>query len=322
MFDPILLARAQARISEKKAAREARAARRHDEIHAAVPGIAAIEGQMRSGLLRAVRETFASGEKGESAMEACREHNLALRMKRSRMLTDHGYPADALDEAPDCLLCGDAGFTDGKPCFCLRQLYADMQLQSLDQRLDLLGQSFETFDLPIFSAEEDPLERESPRDRMKLLLEYCRKYTRRFGRDSANLLLRGGPGLGKTFLCACMAGEVAAGSHWVIYETAANAVALMEAEKFARDGVSGELAERLFACDLLLLDDLGAEFVTPFAQSALYQLLSARLSEHRPTIAATVLTEEELRRRYPPQMASRLESFELLPLFGEDLRRK
>ena len=322
MFDPILFARAQTVLSENRTAREAKAARRRDEIYAALPEIADIDAQMRSGLLRAVKESFSGGTAGETAMEACRERNLALKARRIELLVTHNHPPNATDTVPDCSLCDDTGFSDGKPCSCLKQICSDLQLSALDRRLDFNRQCFESFDLSLFSADDNPSERESPRDRMNLFLEYCHKYARRFDRDSANLLLRGGPGLGKSFLCACIAGVVGAGPHWVIYETASAAVGFMETEKFSRDSISSGLAERLFLCDLLLLDDLGAEFSTPFAQSALLQLLSARMAEHRPTIAVTVLTEEELRRRYPAQLVSRLDAFELLPFFGTDLRRK
>ena len=322
MFDPIILSRAQARLSEGRAEREARAVRRRDNIYANLPDIELIDAEMRTGLLRAVREAFSGNPGCEIAMETCRERNLALRAKRSELLQANGYPPGVMDNPPECLLCSDTGFSDGAPCACLRLICADMQWRCLDERLDLRRQNFESFDLSLFSPEEDPLERESPRDRMKLFLEYCRKYARRFGRDSANLLLRGDPGLGKTFLCACIAGVVSAGPHWVIYETSVSAVALMEGDKFSRDFSSGEQTERLFECDLLLLDDLGAEFSTPFSHAALFSLLSARISGRRPTVATTVLREEDIRRRYPPQLTSRLESFELLPLFGADLRRK
>ncbi|MCL2747773.1 MAG: ATP-binding protein [Oscillospiraceae bacterium] len=322
MFDPVLLARAQTLLAERRAVRDARGKKRRDEIYGSIPDIAAIDAEMRDGLLKAVRQVFSGGPAGEGAMVDCRERNLALRAKRTELLVENNYSPGALDLLPDCPLCDDQGFSEGKPCACLRKIHADMQRRLLDSRLDIREQCFENFDLSLFSPKEDLEEKESPRERMSLLLEYCRKYARRFGGDSDNLLLRGGPGLGKTYLCACIAGVVAAGPHWVIYETVASALGIMEAEKFTRDSATEGRGARLTDCDLLLLDDLGAEFHTPFSQSAILSLLSARLSGKRQTIVTTVLGEEELRRRYPPQLASRLEAFALLPLFGGDLRRR
>jgi DNA replication protein DnaC len=322
VFDTVLLSQAQTRLTERRSARAVLTARRRTEIYAALPEAADIDAQMRSGLVRAVRDAFLGGARGAAALEACRERNLALHGRRAELLVENGYAPGALDEKPDCPVCEDTGFADNRPCACLTQIYGGLQRGVLSRRLDLERQSFDTFDLSLFSDETDPAERESPRDRMDLLQAYCRKYVNRFAPDSADLLLRGGPGTGKTFLCACIAGALAAGPRWVVYETAADAVGYMEAEKFLRDPLSAERADRLLACELLLLDDLGAEFATPFSQSALFHLLSVRLAEKRRTIAVTALTEEELRRRYPPQLSSRLEAFDLLPLFGGDLRRR
>jgi DNA replication protein DnaC len=322
LFDPILLSQARTRLTARHSARSALASRRREEIYGALPEVAAIDAQMRAGLARAVRKAFLGGPQGASALEDCRERNLILRGRRAELLAENGYPPGALDDQPECPACDDTGFADDQICACLTRVYGGLQRRALSQRLDLDRQSFASFDLSLFSDEEDSDERESPRVRMKLLRDYCQKYVHRFGPEAADLLLRGGPGTGKTFLLSCIAGELAAGPHWVAYETAADAVGYMEAEKFLRDPASAERADRLLSCELLLLDDLGAEFATPFSLAALFQLLSHRMAENRRTIAATALSEAELRRRYPPQLSSRLEAFELLPLFGGDLRRR
>ena len=75
------------------------------------------------------------------------------------------------------------------------------------------------------------------------------------------------------------------------------------------------------SCDLMILDDLGTEMATPMAQSALYTLVNNRLVAGRKTIISTNLPEEELVRRYTPQIASRiLGEFQRLPFVGEDIR--
>ena len=72
----------------------------------------------------------------------------------------------------------------------------------------------------------------------------------------------------------------------------------------------------------MILDDLGTEMVTQMSQSALYTLINNRLVNERPTIISTNLPEEELTRRYTPQIASRiLGEFQIIPFVGEDIRR-
>ncbi|MDR0671892.1 MAG: ATP-binding protein [Oscillospiraceae bacterium] len=318
-LDPVCLGQARVLLAQSKAAASTRLSVRRAEIYGALPAVRAIDEEMRAGLLRAVRDAL-SGE--EAALERCRAHNLSLRARRGALLAAGGYPPDALDDRPACALCGDTGTTgDGRLCACLRQLCIREQRRALSEKLDMAEQTFAAFDLRRFSAEADPSHGLSPRDHMDIMREYCAAYVERFGPDSPNLLFRGGAGLGKTFLCACIAGALCERGHWVLYETAAGAFALMEAQKFARDENAGEEARRLLRCDLLILDDVGAEFSTPFAQAAFHQILSARLGAGRRTLLVSGLTEEELRGRYTPQITSRLEGFELLPFFGADLRR-
>ncbi|MDR1158605.1 MAG: ATP-binding protein [Oscillospiraceae bacterium] len=318
-LDPVCLGQARVLLAQNKAAAGVRLSARRAEIYETQPAVQAIDDEMRAGLLRAVRDTL-SGE--EAALERCRARNLSLRARRDALLAAGGYPPDALDDRPACTLCGDTGATaDGRLCDCLRRLCIREQRRVLSEKLDIVGQTFAVFDLQRFPAETDPSHGLSPRNHMGIMREYCVKYVERFGPDSPNLLFRGGAGLGKTFLCACIAGALCERGHWVLCETAAGAFALMEAQKFARDENAGEEVRRLLHCDLLILDDVGAEFATPFAQSAFHQILSARLGAGRQTLLVSGLTEEELRSRYTPQITSRLEAFELLPFFGADLRK-
>ena len=138
------------------------------------------------------------------------------------------------------------------------------------------------------------------------------------------MLLFGDPGLGKTFLSACIARVVSEDGFSVVYDTAGHIFAQFEASKFRRDDVDepDESVERCMACDLLILDDLGTEMTTAFVQSALYQLLNSRLLAGRSTIISTNLDPDQIGRRYSAQIMSRLEGeFELLPFIGQDIRR-
>ena len=69
------------------------------------------------------------------------------------------------------------------------------------------------------------------------------------------------------------------------------------------------------------MDDLGTELSGQFVTSALYTLINDRLMESKPTIISTNLSEDELSRRYNPQIASRLKgSYRRMAFVGEDIR--
>ena len=190
--------------------------------------------------------------------------------------------------------------------------------------LDLGNQSFESFSLEWYSETEDPALGVSPRENMDWIYRTCKRYAAAFGPGSGNLLLTGEPGLGKTFLSAAIAREASEEGFSVVYDTAAHIFDRFEARKFGRE--AGEAVEadvdRVVDCDLLILDDLGTELTTPFVQSALYSIVNGRIVDRRATILSTNLKLDELARRYAPQTVSRIEGeYQVLPFFGEDIRR-
>ena len=72
---------------------------------------------------------------------------------------------------------------------------------------------------------------------------------------------------------------------------------------------------------MLILDDLGSEFTTPFVQSALYTLINTRLTQNRATVISSNLSMDGIRSRYNGQTASRLEGeYRVLRFYGEDIR--
>ena len=196
----------------------------------------------------------------------------------------------------------------------------------LSKLLDLGEQSFDAFRLDYYSQTPWPGRGTSPRENMEFVHEVCLSYARKFGKfPIKNLFLSGAPGLGKTFLSACIARTVSERGHSVVYDTAGNVFAQFEARKFQRDSADGREAKdetrRYLNCDLLILDDLGSELTTQFTQSALYELVNTRLVGGRHTVISSNLSMEEAARRYAPQIASRLEGeYHILHFFGDDIR--
>jgi DNA replication protein DnaC len=74
---------------------------------------------------------------------------------------------------------------------------------------------------------------------------------------------------------------------------------------------------------LLIVDDLGTEMAGQFVTASLYALVNDRILAGKPTIISTNLTAEDLKRRYSPQIVSRLMgNFIRVPFLGEDIRVK
>jgi DNA replication protein DnaC len=135
--------------------------------------------------------------------------------------------------------------------------------------------------------------------------------------------MTGTPGVGKTFLSACIARTVSAQGFSVVYDTAINVFAQFENAHFTREEESRVSKRRYLLSDLLILDDLGSEMTTPFVQSALYELVNTRLINHKATVISTNLSPEEMSLRYSMQSTSRLlGEYQMLKFQGPDIRQK
>ena len=74
--------------------------------------------------------------------------------------------------------------------------------------------------------------------------------------------------------------------------------------------------------DLLILDDLGAEFPSPFNLATVYNLINTRCNRRKPTIISTNLTAQELEQKYSHRVVSRLFSLlDCLRFVGKDIRQ-
>ena len=325
-YEQNVLRRAAERLEGQRRRREEAQNARRREIYAAIPRVAEIDRQLRRTIVDIIAASLRQGNDPVPAIGAVRDKNLDLQAERAELLVAHGYPADALDDKPACPRCSDTGWRGAVMCDCLKSLCAQEQIKELSKLLDLGEQSFDTFSLDVYSPAPWRGSGISPRENMEMVYEICLNYAQKFGRFYFNnLFLSGAPGLGKTFLSACIARTVSENGFSVVYDTAVNIFSRFEDRKFSRDAEDTREARdetrRYLSCDLLILDDLGSEMTTPFVQSALYTLINSRLTADRRTVISSNLSMEDVRRRYAPQIASRLEGeYRVLPFFGEDIR--
>ena len=323
-YDPNVLRRAVDRLEGERRRRRVELDRLRDRAYGREPRLAQLDRQLQGTMAQLVAATLRQGGNPAQAVRTVKEKNLDLQQERAVLLGAMGLPADALEDKPACPLCGDTGWRGAQMCDCLKRLCAQEQIRELSRMLDIGSQSFDTFELDWYSPDRGSLPR-SPRENAQRNLNLCRDFAARFRPGRENLLLFGAPGLGKTFLSACIARVVSEDGFSVVYDTAGHVFSQFESAKFRRDDdgdTAGEDVERCMNCDLLILDDLGSEMTTSFVQSALYQIVNTRQMERRSTIISTNLTPGELARRYTPQIASRIEGeYTLLPFAGEDIRK-
>ena len=317
-YSAAVLQRARARLEQQNDRRRRDFEGRAQTAYARQPRLREVERAQRGVMASVLAAAFDRGTDPLAAVEEAKQQSRALEQQAQALLLEAGLPADYLDETPSCPQCGDSGYVGAQMCGCLRELCRQEQLAELSALFPTGQECFERFDLRLYPDRYDPTFRASPRKLMQSNFEACKAYADGFSREAGNLLLSGAPGLGKTFLSACIARRVADAGFSVEYVSAVRLFADYEAVRFG----GGEADLKKYAvCDLLILDDLGTELTTQLVVSTLYTLINTRLLERRPTIVNTNLRPDEIGTRYGPQLGSRLAGlFQTLPFAGNDIR--
>lgn len=112
---------------------------------------------------------------------------------------------------------------------------------------------------------------------------------RRFARDPYGwLILRGGYGSGKTHLAAAIANEAVDGRAQVLFAVVPDLLDHLRSAFAPNSPVQyDEMFEGVRTTHLLVLDDLGTESSTPWAQEKLYQIINYRYNYTLPTVITT-----------------------------------
>ena len=321
-FDKEILRQINMKLAGRRAANEAQADARREDIYEKIPRIREIDTELRLTPVQIVRAAFGNREDAAPKLEEVKKKNLALQAERAEVLAANGYSRDFLDVHYTCPICEDKGYiSPGEPCECLLEEYKKAQTGKLRETFGFDVKPFDSFKLGYYSDERkgNPV---SPRENMTLNLNICKKFAEKFGVITENLFINGDTGLGKTHLASCVALEVAGKGYSVRYGTAFEILGAFEDKKFNRD-VGEDKTEDYKKADLLIIDDLGAEMITQFSTAVLYNLMSTREIAGKSTIIISPLTVGEISAKYTPQIASRL-SGNYIPLYcvGEDIRKK
>jgi DNA replication protein DnaC len=221
---------------------------------------------------------------------------------------DNDLPIPGLGK-PDCLICrgsgfytpavapGEPGFGRAVPCSCWRAEREQGRLSRIvnaNQAAALDGLTFDSF-----ITEGHGL---TPNE--KRSLQFAKKETRAYAEaPSGWLLLRGGYGCGKTHLAAAVANYRLERGHPVLFLNTPDLLDhLRAAYSPSAETTYDERFDQVRTTPLLILDDLGAQSNTEWAQEKLFQIINHRYATRLPTVITTNLDEDE----FEPRLRSRL----------------
>lgn len=239
-----------------------------------------------------------------------------LKNRQAEILASLGKPASYLDDIYTCEKCRDTGFIGTVKCECFRKreielLYKESNLKNMAGNF-----TFEDFDLNLYSeADEDERTGRNAKDLAENALNAAKTFVEEFDKTKGNLFIYGNTGLGKTFLSTCIATALINTTHSVVYVTAT--------EFFNKLNTFDEAVESspILDCDLLIIDDLGTEYLSEISASKLFYCINERLLRGKSCVISTNLDLKSVRDHYSERLFSRIvSSYKVIKLCGRDLR--
>ncbi|MBF6589640.1 MAG: ATP-binding protein [Ktedonobacterales bacterium] len=233
-----------------------------------------------------------------------REFRARLEARRATSAAETGQAASGtLTTAADiCPLCGGAGylrqelacddpfFGQPVPCKCKERELEERRRQELDRFLSLkpfADKTFETFDPKLPQVRE------------------AYDIARRYASDPPGwLVISGSFGCGKTHLAAAIAHQRLATGSSVFFAVVPDLLDHLRAAFAPTSEITYDaMFDRIREVELLILDDLGAENGTAWAQEKLFQLINYRYNYRIPTV---ITTNNQLQSRMDERLRSRL----------------
>ncbi|MCM1127530.1 MAG: ATP-binding protein [Lachnospiraceae bacterium] len=235
-------------------------------------------------------------------------------MKRE-LLTNAGLPEDYLQPVYDCPDCKDTGYQNGQKCHCFKQAVIDLLYEQSGIRGMLEQENFDTLSYDYYQGEDLALFQRN--------VAICQNFIKSFSADYHNLFFYGTVGTGKSFLSGCIARELIEAGYSVIYFSAAGLFETLSRNMYdyKNKEESRNLHEDLHGCDLLIIDDLGTEYMNNATASLFFSLLNERHLNKKATIISTNLFLEDIQNRYSERIFSRIMSnYTICKFTGSDIR--
>ena len=190
------------------------------------------------------------------------------------------------------------------PCLCKIEEIAERRLEDLRKasNLGLLSRmTFDNFRVDGFRPHEEQTLRQAYRR------------AREFAEDPDGwLILLGDYGCGKTHLAAAIANYCVQRGHPSLFVVVPDLLDHLRATYSPGSSVSyDERFEAILTAPLLILDDLGTQQTTPWAQEKLYQVFNYRYNARLPT----VVTSNRLLEEIDPRLRSRMSDPELCQIY-------
>jgi DNA replication protein DnaC len=297
---------------------------RQIEVYKKIPRIKDIDASLRNIGLEIAKAVIKGNDDMKSLIEREKKVCTDLRVEKAELLTKHNFPVDYMEPKYRCPDCQDTGYIGSEKCHCLKQRIIDKHYDQSNIRNILKKENFEMFVFDYYSPHKFNGEQVSPRKNIEDIFKACIEFVNNFDTTSQNLFFYGDSGLGKTFLSNCIAKDLLDKGKLVIYQTSSSLIEILREAQFDNNDTGfKEKLEDVFDCELLIIDDLGTEYITDFSQMELFNLINKRLITQKKMIISTNLSLDNFFNTYPERITSRIfGNFTMFKFYGEDIRIK
>ncbi len=295
---------------------------KRDEIYEKIPRVREIDKILSETSIQISKKILSDNSELDTLIYYLKTKNEDLIKEKNQLLHKNGYIDDSF--AYKCKICKDTGYVGNKKCRCFSQKMIDKFYEFSNLKNVLNKQNFSNFKLDYFPTDISDDRGISSRKNMEYIYKRSIYFIDNFKKLSINILMTGEPGLGKTFLCSCIAKEVMDKGYTVLYLTSAQLFKQVEKARFddSSKKISNDYINMLYDVDLLIMDDMGTEFSTSVTDAEFFNIVNTRIMEERSTIISTNLNLKNFGDHYTKRVVSRLVgSYEQWYFFGRDIRR-
>ncbi|WP_084054390.1 ATP-binding protein [Desulfonispora thiosulfatigenes] len=241
-------------------------------------------------------------EKNYSKAKIIDEQMNQLLEEKTLILKANSISLDIYEPKWNCSTCKDKGYVrPGVLCDCYKQEHFDQLFFKSGIKGNMQVQTFDNFKLSYY---KDPIAMSKKIERCK---DFVRKIVAKEGQN--NLFFTGDVGRGKTHLSVAIANLAMNQRKTVIYKRIDDLLDIIREYKYQRDGGSLECnkqLEYLKEVDLLVIDDLGTESLTPFAETQIRMLIEDRNILDKPWIINSNLSIKNLQVKYGARITDRI----------------
>lgn len=287
------------------------------EMRIKAPEVAKLSDSLSNTYIEMTKAIINGGDNTTKLVEEIKNNNLETQRTIRQLLKEFNYSEDYLEIPYTCKICKDSGSVNGVRCQCFLELLKKYAVDDLNSKSKIKLHDFDEFRLEYYPIKT--VNGFAAREQMMAVYEYSFDYADKFNTNSPSLLFIGGTGLGKTFLSSAIAKKLSENGFSVVFDSISNIMRVIENERFGRS--DGDTIGLIYEADLVILDDLGSEFITNFTSSALYTIINERMNSSKPVILSTNFTISELNEKYNERIISRISSFTPIHFAGNDIRQ-